>query len=166
MFYSAVEYYDENLNYMRNSRFRYREPIRVCKLEEMILGGEAMGMTFLFNDEVRNTFSELVEKGAFNVKDIFIKIYCAACGTVIYSSNPCAKYRRYSGATTIGTNPAGNIQRIVKMLQQIFIECDGMDSIKESVNYIMDINKPIDFLVPIQLLRYWVTINILYEGRI
>lgn len=136
LFYSAVDYYDGQLNYMRGARFRQKEAVKLCGLEEMLLGGEAMGMTFLFNNEVRNMLKEITSRGALDFKDTFIKIYCAACGYVVYSSSPCAKYRRHSAATTAGMNPAGNIQRVVNMAKKIFVKKNGLASIQDSVNYV------------------------------
>ncbi len=138
LFYSAVDYYDGELNYIRSARFaNKKKPVTsIYSLQEMLLGGEAMGMTFLFNNKVRDVFSEIVKENGSDFKDTFIKIYCAACGKVIYSYKPCAKYRRHSNATTVGMNPSGKLQRVVNMSKKIFIDKDGMESIQSSVNYI------------------------------
>ena len=140
LFYSAVDYYDGELNFIRGPRFvNKKKPIvSVYSLQELLLGGEAMGMTFVFNNQVRKVFNELVANGATDFKDTFIKIYCASCGRVIYSYKPCAKYRRHSDATTVGMNPAGKMQRIINMSKKIFIEKDGMESIQSSINYIQE----------------------------
>ncbi len=139
LFYSAVDYYDSNLNYIRNARFVNRSLplVGAYSLQSMLLGGEAMGMTFLFNNKVRDLMKRVSENGKFDFKDTFIKIYCAACGIVIYSSKPCAKYRRHSAATTLKMNPAGKIQRAINMAKKIFLEKDGLESIQASVDYVL-----------------------------
>ena len=137
LYYSCVDYYDGQLNFMRRARFiDEKNPLRECNLQEMLLGGEAMGMTFLFNECVRDVFKEVYNNGRTDFKDTFIKIYCAACGKVIYRSEPSAKYRRHNNATTVGMNPGGKAKRIINMAKKIFIEPDGMDSIQSSVDYI------------------------------
>lgn len=140
LFYSAVDYYDGNLNYVRKARFvnKHKPVVSVYTLQELLLGGEAMGMTFLFNNKVRDVFLELASNGTADFKDTFIKIYCASCGKVIYSYKPCAKYRRHSEATTVRMNPSGKMQRLINMSKKIFIDVDGMESIQTSVNYIKD----------------------------
>lgn len=138
LFYSAVDYYDGNLNYMRSARFinTKKNKVDVYSLNEMLLGGEAMGMTFLFNNILREKMRFVYKNNGCDFKDTFMKIYTAACGTVVYSYEPCAKYRRHSEATTVGMNPATKISRLLNMSKKIFIERDGMASIQDSVNYI------------------------------
>lgn len=138
LFYSAVDYYDGNLNYMRGARFKNtkKKSVDTYSLNEMLLGGEAMGMTFLINNKVREVLKKTLDLGGNDFKDTFIKIYCAACGTVVYSYEPCAKYRRHLGATTIGMNPSGKISRLIGMSKKIFIDEDGMESIQDSINFI------------------------------
>ena len=138
LYYAAVDYYDGKLNYIRGARFaNKKKPITsLYSLQELLLGGEAMGMTFVFNNKVRDVFAELIDDGETDFKDTFIKLYCAACGNVIYSYKPCAKYRRHSSATTVGMNPAGKFNRLINMSKKIFIDKDGMESIQSSINYI------------------------------
>lgn len=138
LFYSAVDYYDGDLNYIRAARFvdKKRPMVDIFSLQTMLLGGEAMGMTFLFNNKLRDDMRIVVEDGGVDFKDTFMKIYSAACGTVIYSSEPCAKYRRHAEATTVGMNPAGKLSRLVNMIKRIFIDKDGMESIQKSVDFI------------------------------
>lgn len=138
LYYAAVDYYDGELKYIRGARFANKKKSVVSEysLQELLFGGEAMGMTFVFNNKVRDVFAEIIMNGATDFKDTFIKIYCAACGKVIYSFKPCAKYRRHSEATTVGMNPAGKFRRLTNMIIKIFIDKDGMKSIQSSVNYI------------------------------
>ncbi len=138
LYYAAVDYYDSNLNYIRGARFvnTNLSEITNYSLQDMLLGGEAMGMTFLFNNRVRDALEETVKRGGNDFKDTFIKLYCAACGNIIYSYFPCAKYRRHSGATTVKMNPAGKLQRTMGMIKKIFIDRDGLQSIQQSVDFI------------------------------
>lgn len=138
LFYSAVDYYDGNLNYIRNARFIDHKKPTVAKysLQEMLLGGEAMGMTFLFNNCLRDVMRTVVQNGGNDFKDTFMKIYCAAKGIVIYSSEPCAKYRRHASATTVGMNPAGKFHRLLNMANKIYLQKDGMASIQDTINYL------------------------------
>lgn len=138
LFYSAVDYYDGNLNYMRGARFKNtkKKPVDKYSLNEMLLGGEAMGMTFLFNNALRDKMRLAFNNNGDDFKDTFMKIYTAACGSVVYSYEPCAKYRRHSGATTAGMNPATKAGRLINMSKKIFLDKDGMSSIQESINYI------------------------------
>lgn len=102
----------------------------------MLLGGEAMGMTFLFNNCLRDVMRTVVQNGGNDFKDTFMKIYCAAKGIVIYSSEPCAKYRRHASATTVGMNPAGKFHRLLNMANKIYLQKDGMASIQDTINYL------------------------------
>lgn len=138
LFYSAVDYYDGDLNYIRGARFINRKfpDTSQYSLQSLLLGGEAMGMTFLFNNKLRDFMKTIINEGQFDFKDTFMKIYCAACGIVIYSYTPCAKYRRHFGATTVEMNPAGKAMRLINMTKKIFLEKDGMESMQSAVDYI------------------------------
>lgn len=138
LFYSAVDYYDGDLKYMRGARFKNKKKksVDTYSLNEMLLGGEAMGMTFLFNNVLKEKMRFVFEHDGYDFKDTFMKIYTASCGTVVYSYEPCAKYRRHSGATTVGMNPATKFGRLLNMSKKIFVDKDGMSSIQNSVNYI------------------------------
>lgn len=138
LFYSAVDYYDGNLNYMRGARFKNKKKksVDTYSLDEMLLGGEAMGMTFLFNNALKEKMRFVFEHEGDDFKDTFMKIYTAACGTVIYSYEPCAKYRRHPEATTVGMNPATKFGRLVNMGKKIYFDKGGMSSIQDSIDYI------------------------------
>lgn len=136
LYYTSVKYCDSELNYVRNSRFANNgQGVEIMTLQKMLLGGEAMGMTFCFNNKVRN---ELIRsKNVTNqFKDIFIKIYCASCGTVIYDSKPSALYRRHENAVTNNTNPCGRLNRYYSAAKEVFFDIDSKKHIREILQYI------------------------------
>lgn len=137
LFYSCVDYYDSNLCFIRKARF-IEEPdtIKCYGLQPLLLGGEAMGMTYLFNNEVRNTLHTAYSRGEQHLKDLFIKVYCASCGTVIYSTIPCAKYRRHSKAVTAASNPSNRFSRYFGMAREIFLKKDGFLSLQTAIDYL------------------------------
>lgn len=112
LYYSAVDYVDANLNFVRSSRFaQYAKDVKNYGLQEYMYGGEAMGMTYVFNQQVRRALQLSYEQGKRNYKDGFIKLYAAACGKVVYDKKPCAKYRRHENAVTNHSNPSGMLSR-------------------------------------------------------
>ena len=143
LYYSAVNYTDSKLNFIRSSRFAERKN-EICKLslQQLLFGGEAMGMTFVFNELAKKALIKANETRAY--KDWFLKIYCAACGEVYYNSNPSAKYRRHDTAVTNASNPSGKLGRYLGQIKEIFLSSNSFEEqrnilpyVKE--NYLLDI---------------------------
>ena len=119
LYYTAVNYCDSDLNYIRGSRFAANmKGIKYLSLTDVLFGGEAMGMTFMFNDVSRNALIKANENGSF--KDWFLKIYCSAWGDTIYDPEPSAMYRRHDEAVTGESNPSGKIKRYCSQIKEIF----------------------------------------------
>lgn len=124
LYYTAVNYCDSNLNYIRGSRFAANmKGLMQLSLTDVLFGGEAMGMTYMFNDVSRNALIEANEHGTF--KDWFLKIYCSACGSTIYDPEPSAMYRRHEGAVTGKSNPSGKIKRYYSQIKEMFFSKDA-----------------------------------------
>lgn len=138
LYYTAVKYCDKNLKFIRKSRFAdKKQSCNNLKLQNLILGGEAMGMTYCFNEYVRESLIRSL-KYTNQFKDIYIKILCASCGKVIYDSKPSAYYRRHDNAVTNNINPPGRLGRYIKAISDIFIN-DGTNShIRNVINYILE----------------------------
>lgn len=135
LYYSAVNYTDSNLNIIRGSRFAEgKEGICKLSLQELLFGGEAMGMTFVFNELAKNELVKANETKMF--KDWFLKLYCAACGEVYYNSKPCAKYRRHDAAVTSVSNPSGKLGRYLGQLKEIFFAKDTFATQRSILAYI------------------------------
>ena len=135
LFYSSVNYCDEKLNHIRSSRFAAGiNSVQKLKLQDVILGGEAMGMTYVFNDCARNAIIETNKQDEF--KDWFLKLYCAAMGEVYYDPNPSAEYRRHTSAVTNGSNPSGKIARYIGQFYDIFLKKDGFEHVDNVINYL------------------------------
>ena len=137
LYYGAVDYCDANLQFVRKSRFA--DPKEACakmSLQQMIIGGEAMGMTFCFNDTAKNALVKS-KQHTNQFKDLFLKIYCASCGCVIYDSKSVAYYRRHESAVTNGTNPSGKIARYVGEIKNIFFGKEMGDHLRQIANYIL-----------------------------
>lgn len=135
LYYSAVNYTDSNLNFVRGSRFAEgKEGICKLSLQELLFGGEAMGMTFVFNELAKNELVKANEKKMF--KDWFLKLYCAACGEVYYNSKPCARYRRHDTAVTSASNPSGKLGRYIGQLKEIFFTKDAFSTQQSILVYI------------------------------
>lgn len=136
LYYTAVEYTDANLHHIRSSRFA-KGKNGICKLnlQALLLGGEAMGMTFVFNNTAKNA---LVKANVTrNYKDWFLKLYCASCGEVYYNPVPSAKYRRHDWAVTNGSNPSGKIKRYLSQLCEIFFYPHTFDNQKYILDYMI-----------------------------
>ena len=135
LYYTAVEYTDSNLQHIRDSRFaKGKYDIRQLKMQELLFGGEAMGMTFVFNNEAKRALLRANE--IENFKDWFLKLYCAAFGTVYYNPKSSAKYRRHNLAVTNGENPSGKFDRYLSQIKEIFINKDTFDTQRKILNYI------------------------------
>lgn len=135
LYYSAVNYTDSNLNFIRGSRFAEGKK-DICKLtfQQLLFGGEAMGMTFVFNEIAKNALVKANETKAY--KDWFLKLYCAACGEVYYNTKPCAKYRRHEAAVTSASNPSGRLQRYLGQIKEIYFEKETFDNQRSILDYI------------------------------
>ena len=100
-------------------------------LTDVLFGGEAMGMTFMFNDVSRNALIKANENGSF--KDWFLKIYCSACGDTIYDPEPSAMYRRHDEAVTGESNPSGKIKRYCSQIKEIFFSKNTFNEQKKII---------------------------------
>lgn len=138
LYYTAVDYYDEKLNFVRHSKFASHliKDTQDLNLQDFLFGGEPLGMTYMFNNPVREALRKLYNQGDTEKKDIFIKIFSAATGHVIYNKEPSAKYRRHSGATTNDSNPSNLISRYFSMFKMLFLEKNTFDEMKDIINYI------------------------------
>ena len=138
LYYTAVDYYDEKLNFVRHSKFASHliKDTQDLNLQDFLFGGEPLGMTYMFNNPVREALRKLYNQGDTEKKDIFIKIFAAATGHVIYNKEPSAKYRRHSGATTNDSNPSNLISRYFSMFKMLFLEKNTFDEMKDIINYI------------------------------
>lgn len=126
LYYAAVDYYDGELNFKRHSRFAStlkKNSNDLC-LTDFIFGGEPLGMTYVFNNKVRDALKKTSDLGYTEFKDGFIKIYCAAAGKVIYDKKPAAMYIRHSTATTSSSNPDSMIKRYIAMFDEMFLKKD------------------------------------------
>lgn len=137
LYYSAVNYTDSNLNFIRGSRFAEGKK-DICKLtfQQLLFGGEAMGMTFVFNEIAKNALVKANETKAY--KDWFLKLYCAACGEVLYNPKASAKYRRHGEAVTGKSNPSGKIQRYYSQILEIFVDKNTFNDRKEIISLLKD----------------------------
>ena len=135
LYYSAVNYTDSNLNFTRGSRFAEgKESICKLSLQQLLFGGEAMGMTFVFNKQAKDALVQANTANSF--KDWFLKIYCATCGQVYYNPHPSAKYRRHEAAVTNASNPARKIERYVGQIKEIYLEKNTFKTQQKILNYI------------------------------
>lgn len=136
LYYTAVDYCDSKLNYIRKARYaKGKEKIQEQEFCKMLFGGEAMGMTFVFNKKARNALIKANEKGTF--KDWFLKLYCAACGSVIYNPHSSAKYRRHEMAVTNSSNPSGKIDRYLSQIREIYFNKNSFDNQKKILSYLI-----------------------------
>lgn len=135
LYYASVEYTDSNLKHIRNSRFAEGKD-EVCKLglQSLLFGGEAMGMTFVFNDVAKRALVNANETKAY--KDWFLKLYCAACGEVYYNPHPSARYRRHASAVTNDSNPSGKFERYLSQVYEIYFKKDTFNTQKSILNYL------------------------------
>lgn len=135
LYYTAVEYTDSELHHIRNSRFSEGKK-NICKLyfQDLLFGGEALGMTFVFNYEAMKALVEA--NSIIDCKDWFLKIYCSLCGEVFYNPQSSAKYRRHDMAVTSKSNPSSNLQRYFAQFNEIFIKNDTFSIQKDILKYI------------------------------
>lgn len=138
LYYSAVNYCDKDLNFVRYSR--YSDKGAGCKEKDiysLLLGGEAMGMTFCFDNTAKDI---LVRSTEFTdqFKDMFLKIACAACGIVLYDSEPGAEYRRHENAVTNNTNPSSKLKRYLKEANTVFFQNENYEHIRLIINYLLN----------------------------
>lgn len=144
LYFSNVDYYDGNMNFLRNSRFSTNyNGSEVLPVEIALFGGDALGMTYIFNNEVRNILEIAYKNGYKNFKDGFIKIYCALAGTVLYNKKSSAKYRRHINATTSKSNPTSLFNRYYSMVKQLFFDKNtkyDFDEVIEAIEVLFDSN--------------------------
>ena len=137
LYYTAVDYCDERLNYIRGSRFaKGKTVIEQMSLQMMMFGGEAMGMTFVFNDVARVALLK-ANTNEESYKDWFLKVYCAACGKVYYNPISSAFYRRHEAAVTNGSNPSGRLKRYWRQFREVFFSENGFNEQKRIFNYLL-----------------------------
>lgn len=137
LYYTAVEYCDEKLQHVRSSRFaRGLHSVEQMPFRTMLFGGEAMGMTYLFNGTAREALLEANRSGKDSYKDWFLKLYCSLCGKVFYDPRPSAKYRRHESAVTNSTNPSGLLGRYIKQISEIFLTGKNFENQKSFIDYI------------------------------
>lgn len=137
LFYSAVNYCNKDLEFIRKSRFANRDhSICALSLQKLIVGGEAMGMTYCFNNEAKRGLLD-ASHSENQFKDIFLKIYCASCGLVLYCSEPLANYRRHEEAVTNNSNPAGKVERYLYAIKDIFVNNETNEHIRKVALYIL-----------------------------
>lgn len=145
LYYTAVNYCDSYLNFIRGSRFAEKiDGLTYLSLTDVLFGGEAMGMTFIFNNRSRDALITANEYGKF--KDWFLKIYCSTCGNIIYDPKPSAMYRRHNRAVTEKSNPSGKIRRYCSQIQEIFLSKETFCEQKKIISllktiYFDDISK-------------------------
>lgn len=123
LYFSGVDYCNDKLDFIRKSRFasHYVGPMEL-PVEIAMFGGDALGMTYVFNDKVRDALSIAYDNGYKNFKDGFIKIYCALAGNIIYEKESSALYRRHSSATTNSSNSSNIYARYVSMIYQLYLD--------------------------------------------
>ncbi|MBR1930275.1 MAG: glycosyltransferase [Lachnospiraceae bacterium] len=138
LYFSSVAYCDEDMNFLRYSRFseHLKKASGLVGLQELMFGGDALGMTYLFNHVVREELLATYERGYTKMKDGFIKLYAASVGAVYYEKQPTAKYRRHGGATTNNLNPKGKLERYKSMIQGMFFKRNAFELFREMVSYI------------------------------
>lgn len=135
LYYTAVSYTDSNLNYIRSSRFaKDKSYVTKLSLQNLLFGGEALGMTFVFNNEAKKSL--VIANDTDNYKDWFLKLYCASCGNVYYNPIPSAKYRRHSSAVTNNSNPSASLQRYLSQINEVFFDKDNFSRQKSILQYI------------------------------
>ncbi len=136
LYYTAVRYCDKELRVSRESRFASgKRGISQESLQTLLFGGEAMGMTFVFNNTARE---ELIKASIIDssFKDCFLKLFCASCGSVFYNSKPSALYRRHNKAVTHKANPDRIIGRYYSQIRKVLFSRDGFENQKRFINYI------------------------------
>ena len=139
LYYAAVDYYDDKLNFKRHSRFATslkKEP-EDLGVVEFLFGGEPLGMTFVFNNKIRDALQKTHDSNYREFKDGFIKIYAAAAGKVIYDKCPSAKYVRHSTATTAVSNPDSMVKRYLAMLDEMFLKKDTYEYFRRIVEVLL-----------------------------
>jgi len=142
LYYTAVDYCDSNLNHIRSSRFAGKDTeVRRISFQTLLFGGEAMGMTYVFNEKAREALLKANQKETF--KDWFLKLYCSLYGGVIYNPVPSANYRRHDMAVTNSTNPAKGFSRVAAQAKEVLVNKDGFQIQKKNIHYIID-NCPLD----------------------
>ena len=65
LYYTAVDYYDEKLNFVRHSKFASHliKDTQDLNLQDFLFGGEPLGMTYMFNNPVREELRKLYNQG-------------------------------------------------------------------------------------------------------
>ncbi len=141
LYYSAVDYYNENMDFIRHSRFASSLSVKPEKLrlQQFLFGGEPLGMTFVFNHKVREALEKTHANGYRDFKDGFIKIYTASTGKIIYDPVPSAKYRRHAGATTNSTNPDSKIIRYIAMFKELFLNKDALNPVSDIIDVLFEL---------------------------
>lgn len=85
------------------------------------MGGAALGMTFVFNQSVRDAMKYAYDHDKRAWKDWYIKLYAAACGRIIYDQTSTVKYRRHGGAVTASSNSSsGTVKRYFEKFKELF----------------------------------------------
>ncbi len=116
--YSAVNYCDEKLNIVRKSQFavNYKGNDPHVDSFKLIYSGEALGMTFHFNNAMRDVIRIAVENWEITAKDGFIKTAAAVLGEVYYNTEPEVMYRRHSSTVMGDANPTSLLKRYITLV--------------------------------------------------
>lgn len=120
LFYSAVNYCDEDLNIKRQSHFTENQTGENERIDpvKLIYGGGVLGMSVLFNHTMREYLEAAVKDCEWKTKDELIKKIAAACGEVWYTEKPLANYRRHRNAVTAKTNTVSSVKKIVSVVKK------------------------------------------------
>lgn len=117
--YSAVYYCDENLRRIRASQFsvHYKGDSSHVDPFKLIYSGEALGMTFLFNNAMRDIVRNAVERQHADSKDEFIKKTAAVLGEVYYNTQPEVLYRRHGSTVSGNANATSLFRRYLTLIK-------------------------------------------------
>lgn len=139
LYFSAVNYCDSNLKHIRDSRFAINyNGEKELPTEIAIFGGDALGMTYVFNERVRLAIRTAYDNNYRSFKDGFIKILCAYTGCVVYEKEASAFYRRHKEATTSESNPDSKFTRYLAMIKQLFFDKNMNNDFSEVIHFISE----------------------------
>ena len=138
--YSAVNYCDGELNVVRKSQFavNYRGNDPKADPYKLIYSGEALGMTFLFNNAMREIIRTAVEKDHAIYKDEFIKKAAAVMGEVYYNTDPEVNYRRHSSTVMGDANPTSLLKRYLILMRAYFKDKSNLQEDYYTFQYFYD----------------------------
>lgn len=126
---------DKDLN---NRGFNVYKNDKYVNFESIVINGNFMGCTMVFNRQLREKFLEIKKSSYYIMHDYFMTIFCAMIdGRIIYDPIPHMNYRIH-GNNTVGVS-TNLLAKVIKKTKIVFLKRES--KIAKQCQHILDITE-------------------------